>query len=303
MENTLQKYIKNYLENSEQKIPIPTDIKQKLTVIPNIKAILFDIYGTLLISSSGDIDSKRILQQNILKALQITGVTIKKQNIQKTADLISMLFVEIIKNIHKTKKRKKIPYPEVVIQDVWEEVLNHKELQNHIKLPASFKYKNIAFVFEILNNPVYPMPGMSRVLKEFSNRIILLGIISNAQFYTPVILNYFITGFLDDKENVCLFTKDCTFFSYEYLRAKPDQYLFDKAKAKLTHYHIEPENTVYVGNDMRNDIYPAYQAGFRSVLFAGDRRSLRLRKGSKKITQVKPDAVITDLRQLPEIIQ
>jgi len=49
---------------------------------------------------------------------------------------------------------------------------------------------------------------------------------------------------------------------------------------------------------MLNDIYPAQRAGFKTGLFAGDTRSLRLRKNEPVCENMSADIVITDLIQL-----
>ena len=49
---------------------------------------------------------------------------------------------------------------------------------------------------------------------------------------------------------------------------------------------------------MRNDILPAACAGFKTALFAGDRRSLRLRASDARCAKLSPDLIVTDLRQL-----
>ena len=53
---------------------------------------------------------------------------------------------------------------------------------------------------------------------------------------------------------------------------------------------------------MRNDIYPAHAIGFQTALFAGDRRSLRLRADDARCADLKPDLVLTDLEQLIQYI-
>jgi putative hydrolase of the HAD superfamily len=53
---------------------------------------------------------------------------------------------------------------------------------------------------------------------------------------------------------------------------------------------------------MRNDILPAHRAGFQSILFAGDQRSLRLRQDDPSCRSIRPDAVITDLFQLKDLL-
>jgi len=49
---------------------------------------------------------------------------------------------------------------------------------------------------------------------------------------------------------------------------------------------------------MLNDIQPSGELGFRTALFAGDERSLRLREGDRRVENVSPDLIITDLRVL-----
>ena len=54
-----------------------------------------------------------------------------------------------------------------------------------------------------------------------------------------------------------------------------------------------------VGNDVRNDLLGARAAGLRTALFAGDARSLRLRRDDPRCAAVCPDLVLTHLSQLP----
>ena len=67
-------------------------------------------------------------------------------------------------------------------------------------------------------------------------------------------------------------------------------------------YKINPSNTLYVGNDMLNDIYSANRAGLKTALYAGDARSLRLRKENPLISGLTPDFIVTNLMQIIELI-
>ena len=67
-------------------------------------------------------------------------------------------------------------------------------------------------------------------------------------------------------------------------------------------YVIHPHEVLFIGNDMLNDVYPANKVGFKTALFAGDRRALRLRKNKQEVKNLEPDYIITDLLQLLEII-
>ena len=65
---------------------------------------------------------------------------------------------------------------------------------------------------------------------------------------------------------------------------------------------LGPAEVLAVGNDMLNDVLPARETGFRTALFAGDARSLRLREGDPRLDVFSPDLVLTDLDQLPECL-
>jgi putative hydrolase of the HAD superfamily len=160
------------------------------------------------------------------------------------------------------------------------------------------------FVFEVLSNKVYPMPGMKETLLAIKNKGIPMGIVSNAQFYTPIIMNYFLTGKLSESQNIKLFDKDISVFSFNELRAKPDTALFEKIVTQLKNkYNILPSEAIFVGNDMLKDVYTAKQCDVRTVLFAGDERSLRLRENDARVKGMFPDFIINQLSQLLDILQ
>ena len=59
---------------------------------------------------------------------------------------------------------------------------------------------------------------------------------------------------------------------------------------------------LYIGNDQRNDVWPAAEAGMKTALFAADTRSLRLREDPPDASAVVPALIITDLAQIPGCI-
>jgi putative hydrolase of the HAD superfamily len=100
------------------------------------------------------------------------------------------------------------------------------------------------------------------------------------------------------------FDPDLCAWSFQLLEAKPSVNLFRGIVERLQHQNgILPEETLYVGNDKLNDIWPAIQLGLKTALFAGDQRSLRLRENDPRCSDLEPDLIITKLSQLPEAIE
>ncbi len=125
-----------------------------------------------------------------------------------------------------------------------------------------------------------------------------LGIISNAQFFTPLVLLALMDETLEDLG----FRSDLQYYSYKSGFAKPGTGLFELAAGGLDSIGIAPGEVIFVGNDMLNDILPASKVGFSTALFAGDNRSLRRREGDPRVGQTFPNIVLTDLAQLAECV-
>jgi putative hydrolase of the HAD superfamily len=294
-------YIKNFLAELEPLIPTPTDIKPNLHKHNTLKAFVFDVYGTLLISDSGDIDESVISSGNLKKAMEFSNIKVLGNTEGQESILNGMLdeFIIEVKDFHDQHRTLERPYPEIDIQNIWETIVRRNHTKGRIQLDGNMCIRCMTFVFEILSNRLYPMPGMREVIKELSGRRIPLGIVSNAQFYTPVVLNYFLSDRVSEEDIVDYFDPDLTIFSYKYMRSKPDLFLFQSlATALEKKYGLQPSDVLVIGNDMQKDVYAGHITGFRTALFAGDRKSLRLREDIDVVRNTRPDYIITDLRQL-----
>ncbi len=294
--------IRHFFSKLEKLEPVATGLNPLLSKTANIKAVIFDIYGTLLISASGDINAASLSTHNLKIAFEASKIKIKSANgTNKEERLKSILgiFFELLNEQHKKSKDVGVLYPEIDILKIWTKVIGEAESKNWLQFQSDSNIKYMTVIFEILSNRVYPMPGMKEVLEKLTQMDIPLGVVSNAQFYTTIILNYFLNGNIEEKEELIWFDPDLTVYSYKFLKAKPDHTLFIPIINNLNKkYNIKPENTLFIGNDMLNDIYPAQRVGMKTALFAGDRRSLRLREDNNLIKGIKPDFILTELNQI-----
>jgi putative hydrolase of the HAD superfamily len=261
--------------------PLPTPLNQSGKLDKKIKCILFDIYGTLFISGSGDIGTVKKDSQETEKIEHL----LEKFKIKRNAKTLLNHFFDTIEKQHEKLRKKGIDFPEIEIDKIWTLILDFKNLD----IARAF-----ALEFELIVNPVYPMPNLKEVLRELKNRHITLGIISNAQFFTPFLFDWFLKS---DLKNLG-FEPNLILFSYKFGHAKPSSFLFEVASSRLKDINIPTGSVLYIGNDMLNDIYPAQKAAFKTGLFAGDARSLRLRSDEPVCKNLSADIVITDLIQL-----
>ena len=290
-------FIKIIKKHASKMEPAETGIKPLLSPLKNIKAVLFDIYGTLFISEAGDIslaDTSSASNSLFMETFREAGIDPSVFDREILSSLRSV-YLDEIKKEHKRLKEEGTEFPEVVITEIWENIL--KKLGK--KKFSDTEIQKTALVYESLSNRTYPMPGAEELISFLSDRQIVTGLVSNAQFYTPLLFN---AHFKKGAEAIG-FDSDLSVFSYMYRKGKPDPFLFREAAARLDKkYNIKPEQVLYTGNDMLNDIQAAESAGMKTALFAGDRRSLRLRKNNPLCRGVSPDAIITKLYQICDII-
>ena len=261
--------------------PLVTPLNQSGKLDNKIKCILFDVYGTLFISDSGDICFTKKVVQETYKIEHL----LERFKIKMNAKTLLTNFFNTVEKQHEELRQKGIDYPEIEIDEIWMRVIGSDNRE---------RARAFALEFELIVNPAYPMPHLKEVLKELKNRHIVLGIISNAQFFTPYLFDWFLKS---DLKNLG-FEPNLTLFSYKFGYAKPSKFLFENASSRLKEINIPTDSVLYVGNDMLNDIYPAQRAGFMTGLFAGDARSLKLRSDESVCNKLSADIVITDLVQL-----
>lgn len=275
--------IRRYSEAVE---PVPTGFRESGTIKGVIKAVLFDVYGTLFISKAGDISTaEKEAVNNIIGIERL----LKKYCIDRDASLFYQEFIDGIEGEIEQRKEGGVDYPEVVIEKIW---------KNIVPFDDDDLIKGFAVEYEMVVNPVYPMPHAQELLSSLRKKNVLMGIISNAQFYTPYLFPALLGGSLADLG----FRDDLTFFSYVFEYGKPSLFLYKKAAECLDTLGIQRKNVLFVGNDMLKDIYPASTVGFQTALFAGDGRSLRLREDDDRCKNLAADLIITDLLHIDDYI-
>ena len=283
--------------------PVPTGEVPVLKRLPDIRAVLFDVYGTLFISGSGEVGTAQRLAAGLVPAgqsplddaLHAVGIATSGPADQGVEYLFQLIEASLDRS-----RRAGIDYPEVDIVELWGEVLAELARRGVIQEAAGrvTDLKRLAVEYEARANPCWPMPHLPECLDRIRLGGLMLGLVSNAQFYTPELFEA-LTGKPAEDWG---FQPDLQYYSYRYGCAKPGLGLFRRAVETLGDRRIAPGEVLYVGNDMLNDVFATFQVGLRTALFAGDARSLRRRDGQGQLEAVSPDLVLTDLSQLVECI-
>ena len=209
------------------------------------RAVICDIYGTLLIAPSGGVKPDPFADPVIREILRQAGH-------HPPASPSSELHAAVIR--HHTAAG--VPFPEIDLRILWREVLS-------LEADADIT----ALVQEIENtwHPAKRMPGAEKFIQRLSRSGLSLGLLSNAQCNSLSSLG----GIAD------LFAPELTVLSYQHGIAKPSAELFQTMVDRLAGRGISPEETLYIGNDPLHDMVPGSAVGFRTAHFIGHAESLR----------------------------
>ncbi|MFP4484274.1 MAG: HAD family hydrolase [Spirochaetaceae bacterium] len=290
--------------------PLESSVPERLQPLPGVRAVLFDIYGTLLISSSGDIGAARMharrgafqhaLEETFGGSRGAFGDERALTEPEAAAALAEKIYFEAIEEMHADKHSAGLAHPEVDIREVWSRVIAELGMRGKPALPdvTDAEIEEVAVRFEGLTNPTWPMPEMESTVRAIATEV-PVGIVSNAQFFTPLLFPALVGATLDElgvRPDLC---------AYSYLagEAKPSPALFEPVVATLRRdYGIAADEVLYVGNDMLNDIWSAGESGLKSCLFAGDERSLRLRGNEPVAAATTPSCVVRSLPAVASIL-
>ena len=290
----------------------PTRIAARTPKFDGVRAVLWDVYGTLITVPVGDLEDTLAGKNMMLEAF---GRAIREFGLggslgDRPAETLRNLYVGEIEKTHRRKTAHGVFSPEVRIERIWLRILKRLAAKGYrpsgdekaIDIELALK---VAYFFDDVYQARALYPGALETLEAIKELGPRQGIISNAQFYTPLSLNILFrrAGHESADPHADLFHRRLVFYSYRLGVSKPNPLAFERARRHLGAMGIGPGDVVYVGNDVLNDMVPARKAGFKAVLFAGDRQSLSLRKDRRECAGFRPDAVIKKLPQLIEIIK
>lgn len=292
---------RRFIQLSTPMQPEQTGTEPKLRLLQGIRAVVYDFYGTLFISGVGDIgiddgasDAKLLKQALLGSGVEIQSPDAGKAGFEKYNRIVNREITRL--------KNEGIPWPEPDIRTVWKDVLQEMFRENLVSGSADISdlARRMSVEFEARMNPVWPMPDAADTLSWFRDRNILQGIISNSQFYTPIVLEALTGRSLDNLG----FDRRLLHWSYEEKMKKPglDFYRNYLKKVRSADESLSASEILFVGNDMLKDVYPAASVGMKTALFAGDRRSLKWRTEDERCKNLEPDLVITSLGQLKECV-
>jgi hypothetical protein len=313
---SLEQYA-DYLDTRGLSWPAPPSVerpraKPYVVRLPDIRAVTWNVYGTLLAISGGDLCFEHpdpfVMEVALDKTIQefkMWGSMSRKPG--QPADYLRQIYNNLLSE-QRTLLGGSEKHPEVAADRLWEAFIK-RLLQKEYQFDASFYgslnefSRKVAYFFHASLQGTGCYPGAAAALRHVKENDLQQGLIADGQCFTLVQLQRGLMGqeptaawdhVADPKLRAC---------SYEFRARKPAERLFRHVLNGLAERGIVASQVLHIGSRIAQDVVPARRLGMKTGLFAGDKASLQATPDQLKETASRPDVLLTELSQIADIVR
>jgi FMN phosphatase YigB (HAD superfamily) len=312
---TLEQYAA-YLDTRDLPWPAPPTVeapraKPHIKSLPDIRAVMWNVYGTLLAIPGGELwfthPTKFVMDVALDKTVQEFKMWASmSRKPGQPADYLAQMYGNVL------DEQRTIPgggerFPEVLSERVWEAIIK-KLLQKEYRFDAGFfgslneLSQKVAYFFHASLQGTACYDGAPAAMRAVKDAGLAQGLLADGQCFTRVQLQRSLSRQDESAKVDELLDPDLCVLSCDVRGKKPSERLFKQALTALNQRGIAPGQVLHVGTRMQQDIIPARRMGLRSALFAGDRAAVQATPEQLKDTNTRPDVMLTELGQIRDII-
>jgi hypothetical protein len=281
-----------------------------LVSLHGIKAVLWNVYGTLLAIPLGEIVFEH--PQNLLMDIALDK-TINEFKMWGSMSRKPGQPAEYMRHLYNTELmlQRGIStserYPEILSERIWESLIK-KLFQKDYTFDAGFfgslnEYsKKVAYFFHASLQGTGAQAEAALALKLTADAGLVQGLLADGQCFTCVQLARALKKQEADLDLEQLLPSALRTVSCEVRARKPSETIFRHALAALAEEGIGPDEVLHVGTKLTRDIAPARKMGMRTALYAGDKSSLEAKPELLKEPAHRPDVLLTELGQIAQVI-
>lgn len=313
---TLEQYAAYLDTRHDLNWPVPPEVdrpkaRPHLTRLPQLRAVLWNVYGTLLRIAGGELWFEHPQEFVMNVALDKTIQEFKMWSSMsrkpgQPADYMKQLYASVL------LEQRAVPggtekYPEVGSDRIWEALIK-KLFQKDYHFDTGFFGSlnefscKVAYFFHTSLQGTACYKSAASALRSVSERGLKQGLLADGQGFTRVQLQRGLTAQDPNLVLTRMLDENLVIWSYKVRGRKPSERMFRHAVKALEQQGIAPHQVLHVGTSIARDLLPAHRLGMRTALFAGDRASLQTTAEQLKESSSRPDILLTKLSQIAEVI-
>ena len=312
---SLEQYAR-FLDTRKLNWPAPPELrkakaKPHVAPLPHIRLVTWNIYGTLLMLSGGELYFRHPQKMVMEVALEKTVQEFKMWgSMSRKPGLPSEYMGQIYDGLLKDQELAPSPqekFPEILSERIWEAVLG-KLAQKSYQFDESFygsvaEYsQKIAYFFHSSLQGTACYAGAADALEYLHSLGVKQGLIADGQCFTMLQLQRALEQQHCATPLAMMLDPDLCALSFAHRGKKPSERLFRPVLQAAAARGILPGQILHVGSRIEKDLAPAKKLGMRTCLFAGSKESLQATREQVKDPATRPDVLVTEFEQIREII-
>ncbi|MGE3316736.1 MAG: HAD family hydrolase [Planctomycetaceae bacterium] len=283
----------------------------KLESLNGIRAVLWNIYGTLLRIADGRLIFLHPQQIRMQVALEKTAREFNMWNsMYRTPGAPwEYLFARYRKALEHQELGRYSPgdSPEVNSTTVWKTIireLKKKDYQYDVAFYGDIDgfSEKVAYFFQASLQGLAAEHGALEAVLSVSQAGLKQGLFGDAQPFTPVQMLRAFRAASTLPPPIDLFAAECSVLSYQEGLRMPSRSLFSKVLARFARLGIEPGEILHVSSRAQPDLAAAQKAGMRTAFYARGGPLPGAPGDESDEPPFEPDCILTDLNQLRQVL-
>ncbi len=280
--------------------------------LPGIRAVLWDVYGTLLRITDGEL--LFVHPQTIFMEVALDK-TIQEFNMWQSMsrkpgapwEYMLQLYTRAYDDLRLMGTGRKGDLPEVDAARLWRKVIDKLDKNNYEYNTSQLGdldelSEKVAYFFQCALQGVEAAPNAAQTVELLRECGFRQGLLTNGQGFTPtqVLRGFQAQGTLARPSD--LFDSDLKTLSALDGVRKPSRTIYTSAAQRLRGIGLTPEQTLLISSRLREDLVVAKSMGFRTALYAREKLGLSATAADLKDPETKPHRLLTDLAQVRDLL-
>ncbi len=292
--------------------PKPVNAKPSIEPLPEIKAVLWDVYGTLLRTPDGAFTLFPEQEVRLQVALEKTIHEFNMWNSmyrKPGPPWQSMInqYRDYAERLAMVGTKRRGDVTDVNLVHVWQTVVDRLFDKEYTYDESELGdvddlSEKIAFFFHCSLQAIEARSGLSQTLTLLMESGVRQGVLADGQPFTMVQLARALAQEGTPPPVFQVFPSEHNLMSYQMGIKKPSPSLYKQAAGQLAIKGIEPSEILHVSCRLETDLAPARAAGMKTALLAAEKTGLEATANMIKDPQTRPDRLLTDITQITSVV-
>lgn len=292
--------------------PSPAKATPYLKPLPDVRGVVWSLYGTLLTIADGKL---LLLHPQQIRMQVALDKTIQEFNMWNSMsrkpgapwEYMLQQYTNLLEERSLAASPRKGDQTEIDASEIWRKLierLGKKEYQYDESLygDESELAEKVAYFFQACLQGVGPAPNALRALQTVNDAGFTQGLVADAQPFSLLQLKRALRKQGPVASLFDLLTPSCLALSYQLGVRQPSQLLFETCVSQFRRSGMEPPEILFVSSRVADELAVAKKLGLRTALYTGDKTSLQATSADLKQPELKPDRILTDLAQVRQIL-